>query len=206
MKRNMRGRSSVDGEASAFATPAEPGRQLSWRSRLRRYARRLARSERGATIVEFAIICFPFFLLLMGIFQVGLLYFEEEVFQTAVTNASRLILTGQASSGGYTQAQFKQAVCNDLPGFMSCSNVAVDVRPYGSFSATTFYKPVDSKGNYSPSAATYSIGGSKTIVVVSAFIVQPVLFPIMNPFMSNVGNGQILISASATFRNEPWSS
>ena len=174
--------------------------------RVRKSLRAWRKADDGATLVEFAIISMPFFLFVIAIFQVGLVFFEQAIFQSAVSDAGRLILTGQATTGAYTQAQFKQAVCNELPIFISCSNVTIDVRPYASFSAATIYKPVDANGNYNPSGAGYSIGGAKTIVVVSAYAAQPVLFPMMNRFMSNIGNGQILISASATFRNEPWSS
>jgi Flp pilus assembly protein TadG len=168
--------------------------------------RRFAKDEGAVALTEFGLISIPFFLLLFAVFEQGLLFFQQETFQTAITNASRLVYTGQASGAGMSQAQFKQAVCNQLPLFMSCSDVAVDVRPYSNFSSAQVTMPVDSTGKYDPTKTTYNIGSAGTsIVVVSGFAVEPVLFPMVSPYYSSAGmNGKVLLVSSAAFKNEPW--
>jgi Flp pilus assembly protein TadG len=167
---------------------------------------RLARDDSAAVLLEFGLVATPFFLLLFAVFQQGLLFFEQETFQTAITNASRLVYTGQASNSGYTQAQFKQLVCNQLPVFLPCSSVSVNVQPYNDFSSAQVTMPVDASGKYDPTKVSYNVGSAGvSIVVVSGYALEPVLFPTMNPYYSSPGTpGKVLISASAVFKNEPW--
>ena len=71
---------------------------------------RFIRQRDGATVVEFGLVALPFLGLLFAILQTALVFFAGQVLQTAVTNASRLIMTGQAQTGGYTAASFQNAV------------------------------------------------------------------------------------------------
>lgn len=173
--------------------------------RFLRRPRGVVADEGGLATVEFGIVALPFFMLLFAIFQTGLLFFQQEVFQTAISDAGRLIFTGQADAAGYTQAQFKQQVCNRLPSIVPCGSVTVDVRTYATFATAQPHLPVDSSGNYDPTKATYSAGNPDSIVVVTGFAAVPVLFP-MNPGFQTAGAGKALISSSAAFRNEPYNS
>ena len=165
----------------------------------------LAADRRGITIVEFAIVSVPFFLLLAAIFEQAIIFYKHELLQTAVSGSGRLILTGQASAAAYTQEQFRQQVCARVPAFIQCGTISVDVRPYGNFSTAQAFKPVDQNGNFDPTQLGYNAGAAGSIIVISAYSVQPVMFPNLNQFYSNDGNGKILISAQAAFRNEPYS-
>lgn len=190
------------------ASHRSSGNRAGIRARLasaRLFCRHLVRNDSAAAMVEFALISIPFFLLLFAVFEQGLLFFQQETFQTAITNASRLVYTGQASTSAMTQDQFKQVVCNQLPGFIPCSTISVDVRPYTNFSSAQVTMPVGSDGKYDPTKATYNVGSAGTsIVVVSGFALEPVLFPMMNSWYANAGSGKVLITASAAFKNEPW--
>ena len=166
---------------------------------------RILADRRGMTIVEFAIIAMPFFLLLAAVFEQAIIFYKHELLQTAVSASGRLILTGQASAAGYTQEQFRQQVCAKLPSFMQCSTISVDVRPYTSFTSARAFKPLDQNGNLDPTQLGYNAGAATSIIVVSAYSVQPVMFPNLNQFYSSAGNGHILIAAQAAFRNEPYS-
>jgi hypothetical protein len=81
----------------------------------------------------------------------------------------------------------------------------VNVQPYADFGSAQVTMPVGSDGNYDSTKAVYNGGSAGSIVVVSGYALEPVLFPPMNPFYSSSGmTGQVLISASAVFKNEPW--
>src|SRR6266511_3111516 len=73
--------------------------------------RRLARREDGAATVEFALVAAPFLALLFAIIETAVVFFAGQTLEAAVAASSRLIMTGQAQTSGYTQAQFKNAVC-----------------------------------------------------------------------------------------------
>lgn len=68
-------------------------------SALRRTLTRFLADERGAHAVEFALIAFPLFLLVMGIIEFGLLMFTQMAVESALTNVARTTTIG--NTGGY---------------------------------------------------------------------------------------------------------
>src|SRR6266850_1253383 len=97
--------------------------------------RRFVRGEQGIAAVEFGIVAAPFLALMFAIMETAIVFFASQTLETAVADSARLIMTGQAQSQGFTQAQFKTAVCAKILGLFDCaSGVYVDVRTYASFS------------------------------------------------------------------------
>src|SRR5687768_15437920 len=99
-----------------------------------RTVRRFARNRGGAAAIEFAIVAAPFFALLFAIMETALVFFAGQVLESAVGDAARMIMTGQAQKEGFSEARFKQEICDRAGGMFDCSSgVAVDVRTYTSF-------------------------------------------------------------------------
>ena len=95
----------------------------------------ITQSEAGTTI-EFALLAAPFVAGLFAILQTALVFFAGQTLETAAAASARLIFTGQAQTAGWTAAQFKSQVCNQIHGVFNCNNgVYVDVETYPSFSA-----------------------------------------------------------------------
>jgi hypothetical protein len=80
-----------------------------------------------------------------------------------------MILTGQAQTAGYKQADFQTYVCGQIPALFICGNVYVDVQSFRSFS--TWPSTVRSTPPTILSATTCSTipGGPGDIVVVQLF-------------------------------------
>src|SRR5262249_25012141 len=98
---------------------------------------RFLRKRDGSAAVEFSIIALPFLALIFAIMETALVFFAGQTLETAVADASRLIMTGQAQNQGWSKDDFKTAVCAQLSGgLFDCANgVLVDVKTYTSFSA-----------------------------------------------------------------------
>lgn len=175
----------------------------SMHSRLLRHFIRLCLSKSGATAVEFALVAAPFFALLAVVFEVMLLFFAQEVLQTATTQASRLIMTGQAQSNGTTAAQFKNNVCAAAAALFSCSGIYVNVQTFSSFSSMTMLNPLQS-GNFNSGAMNYSPGKPGDIELVQVFYQWPVFTAPLNFNLSNMNGNSHLLMATAVFRNEPY--
>ena len=90
---------------------------------------RFARSESAASAIEFAMVG-PVFILIMAVtIESGVMLTTEYVLQSAVTDAARLVRTGQAQSMPLTQAAFKSKICNTANLIMNCTGaVTVYVR------------------------------------------------------------------------------
>src|SRR5882757_5524125 len=103
------------------------------RARLLRPAtvRRFARGEQGIAAVEFGIVAAPFLALMFAIMETAIVFFASQTLETAVADSARLIMTGQAQSGGFTQQQFKDAVCAKIFGLFDCAGgIQIDVKTY----------------------------------------------------------------------------
>lgn len=177
------------------------------RSRLGRILRAFRHSDDGTAAVEFAFVAGPFLALMAAIFQTALLCLSEQVLDTAVNEASRLIRTGQAKA--YTSDDFKNAVCTGVYNMISCSGVYVNVNAYSSFSAIpTPTDPIDSDHKFVSSGFTYNSGSGSSVVVVQVYY-QYSLF--LYTFLANwqldladLADGKRLLQSSAVFQNEPF--
>jgi Flp pilus assembly protein TadG len=168
-------------------------------------ARRFARGQDGAAAVEFALVAAPFLALIFAILETALVFFASQTLEAAASNAGRLIMTGQAQTAGYSQADFKTAVCNDLSGgLFNCTNgVYVDVETYTSFSAINTAPPV-TNGQLNTSNMNYLPGGPGDIVVVRLYYQWPIYVSLLGDTLSNLNGGNRLLVATSVFRNEPY--
>lgn len=167
--------------------------------------RRLARDEGGIATVEFAIVAAPFLALMFAIMETAVVFFAGQTLETAVGDSARLIMTGQAQTSSFTQAQFKSAVCAKILGLFDCQGgLQIDVKTYTSFSTVSTGKPIDSNGNLQTSSFGYSPGGPGDIVVVRLMYQWPIYVSLLGFNLADLAGSKRLIMATAAFRNEPY--
>src|SRR3954464_11192177 len=108
--------------------------------------RRFVRRQEGSSAVEFGLILLPFIAMMFAIMETALVFFAQQTLETAVADSARLIMTGQAQTGAFTQQQFKDAVCAKILGLFDCAGgIQVDVKTYaGGFSTVSTANPIDS--------------------------------------------------------------
>jgi Flp pilus assembly protein TadG len=170
-----------------------------------RLLRRFRRDEKGNYAVEMALVAVPFFGLLFATFDTAMIFFKNEYLQSAVSDAGRLIFTGQAQTDGYTQQQFKDAVCERASIMIPCSDISVDVRTSASFkdADSSSFSPIKN-GAFDQAGVKYDPGTRGSIVIVSAYVQHTMFVPMIANVYKNLSNGKILLRASAAFRNEPY--
>ena len=174
--------------------------------RLRGFGKRFRMARRGAMAVEFAMLALPFFGLICGIIEIGMIYVVATTLEDATNSAARQIRTGQLQTqGGSTASSFAGMICTQLGWLGSAcnTNLSIDVRTYTQFSSVTAPQPV-TNGVFSPASLTYSTGGPGDIVVVRAYYQWGLFTPMMNQALQTLNGGKTLITATATFRNEPY--
>ena len=174
-----------------------------------RCIKRYKKSEDGATAVEFALVAAPFFWLLLGIFEAGLMLFSEYVIENGTAQASRMIRTGQVQDQGMTQEQFKQQVCSGMAAFLDCENrLYVDVQAFEDFDDVNTVSAVDNDGELTEDItanANYDPGSELEVVVVRVYYDWKLFTPGISK-LADLANGRRLLSSSAAFRNEPFGS
>jgi Flp pilus assembly protein TadG len=164
---------------------------------------RFIRQRDGVSAVEFALIGLPFLALIFAIAQTALVLFAGQILQTAVTNASRLILTGQAQTGGYTNTNFQNAVCAQSVALINCSGLYVNVQTYSDFASVSTTPPV-TNGKLNTTNLAFQMGGPGDVVVVQAYYQWPIDVSLLGYDLSDlVGNNKLLVG-TAVFQNEPY--
>lgn len=166
------------------------------------------KAESGTTAVEFGLVAAPFIFLLMMLFETGFMLFSEYVIEHGVSEAARLIRTGQVQNCGMTKAKFKEQVCGRMSSFLRCQDrLNVDVRNFTTFQSINLPQPI--VGNKLSTAVTtgaqFNPGGPMTVAVVRTYYEWKLFVPGMGQF-ANLEGGKRLLTAGAAFRNEPFPS
>jgi Flp pilus assembly protein TadG len=156
----------------------------------------------GSTAVEFALVAPLVLALLFAILETGIMFFAGQYLETIAQQSARMILTGQAQAGGYTQAQFQTYVCSQVVALFDCSNIYVDVESYSSFQTVTINSQIS--GGAFVNDMQYNPGGPGDVVVVRLFYQWPQVVTGLGYNITNLNNNCRLLSATAAFRNEPY--
>lgn len=177
-----------------------------WVTRLPRLALRFRADRSGASALEFAIVATPVIFLLLAILEVSLVFIATFSLENATAQGARLIRTGQAQAQGFNASAFQSELCKNLVGPLDCARVKLDVRHFSNFGGVSgnLPSPLDGKGNLKNSFS-YDPGKGGDVVVVRAFYEWEVTGRMPKGVgLSNLGNGNRLLQATATFRNEPF--
>ena len=170
--------------------------------------RRFARARRGSAAVEFALVLMPFFLLTFGLAEVAMIGFAQTSLDFAVSETTRQIRTGQAQSGGVTEGQIRNQLCNEINNFiaMGCAgNLFLDVRSFSSFvdAGNNLQAPIQNN-QFSDAGMGYQPGAASDIVVVRAYYRWHVITPLFEPIFQNISGGERILVSTMMFRNEPF--
>lgn len=167
---------------------------------------RLITDQRGATMIEFAFVAAPLMALLMANVVTSTVYFAQQGLETAAEATARVVMTGQAQSGGFSAAQLKQTACTALPPFLTCANLLVDVQSAGTFSGVGTAPPTityDSNGNVSNNFA-YTPGNAGDIVVIRLMYIWKVPTGPLGFNVATLGDGRRLLIATSVAKTEPF--
>lgn len=172
-----------------------------------RLCRHLVRDERGAALIEFAIVAVPFIALLIAIVQTSLIMFTQQVLETSAEKSARLILTGNAQKEGLSQASFKDKICATLPSYMKCSDLFVDVSVINRFpDADLSRKSVkfDPKTGDIQDDTKYEPGLPGDIVVLRLMYQSSVVSGPLGFDPADMKGGRRLLLATSVFKNETF--
>jgi Flp pilus assembly protein TadG len=172
---------------------------------VRKIFRRFGRNRRGSAVVEFALVAPLFFALLFAIIETAIMFFASQVLETVTQESARQIMTGQAQAAGYSSSQFlNSVVCPQVPALFTCANIGVDVESDPtSFANITIPNPVTG-GSFDSSKLNFNMGGSCSNVTVTLYYNWQLFVTGLGYNISNLSGNKRLLSATAAFRNEPY--
>jgi len=173
-----------------------------------RRGRVFARDERGVTAVEFGLLALPFFTVIFAIIETAMMFFAQQILDSAVEDASRMIKTGQAQDSAYTITDFKNYMCGYTFGLFNCNNILVQVNTISTFSSVTTNPTIENCTGTTctwSSTDSYTPGVGRSVVQVSAWYRWPLLVVLPYFNLKNQPDNYRLMSSIRVFRNEPYS-
>ncbi len=191
-----------------------------------RQIKQCARQDGGAAAIEFALLTFPFLLLVFAVFETLIAFAAEEVLANGVAALSRKIRTGEITFAlgrptDMDQTRFRQALCNEIIVMMTCSTdeagtpdrLLVDVQTFSSFANMPKAIPRLSDRPTSDldiSGFGFAPGGAGSLNMVRAYYRWHIISDFMRPYLTNIRpEGQLtptdyLIIATQTIQNEDY--
>lgn len=178
---------------------------------------RLQRDERGATIVEFALITPVLMIVLMGLFDLSYNMYTNEMLNGAVQQAARAA-TVEGAVG--KEAELDQIVTNAVKAVAPQASLTFSRKFYASFSDVNrpedwddsdtdgtcddgeAFEDANGNGTWDVSAGTEGMGGGRDAVLYSVTIDYPRVFPVAG-FLPGQSNDYSL-TADTVLRNQPY--
>tara|TARA_B100001179_G_C18395298_1_gene319254 strand:- start:38 stop:607 length:570 start_codon:yes stop_codon:yes gene_type:complete len=181
--------------AKSFQKKSRPGSGL---------FRRFRRDHSGANAIEFALVAAPFLVMLIGLFEVCMIFIATTTLEHGIAEASRRVRTGELQSTGASAETFKNLICDNTFGMLDCDDkLKVDVRVFDNFGSAQGDDPLKS-GKIDDSKLEFDAGEGSDIVLARVFYEWQILTPVIGKPLSNMGDGKRLLMASVAFRNEPF--
>ncbi|MEQ8446449.1 MAG: pilus assembly protein [Pelagibacterium sp.] len=168
-----------------------------------RLAQRFARSERGVTIVEFAIVGPVFFAFIGATLETALAFFAGYALDTAVIDSSRLIRTGQTTYIS-SETNYREALCGQLYGIFDCDQLRTSVRPIGDFASFSMTDPIDASTGEWTMNNSYTSAGPLDTMMIEAYYKWPTFFNIPGLNAGQTADGKRLLAATHVIRTEPF--
>ncbi len=171
-------------------------------------ARAFKRDEVAATAVEFALLAFPFFLIVAAILQTSVVFLSTQILESAVHDATRSIRTGQTQKSSGTLETFRAQICDRLFGlYPDCSRLHLRVIEITNFESAGVVVPTDVTCTQNCDWTIPQIwlpGVGKSTVLVQAYYRYPITLQFGPLGMSNMADGSRLIGTATVFQNEPF--
>jgi len=177
----------------------------------------LGRDERGATIVEFALILPVLCILLLGVLDLGYRSYVSSIIQGSLHEAARI-----ATVGGRTTAQIEAHVADRLRSFSNNATVTTTTRSYSDFNNVRTPETITSDtapvGQYNPGdcfrdenannqydldKGRGGLGNSEDVVYFEVTMRYPHIVPIGN-FLGSGWSNDVVITQNTVLRNQPF--
>lgn len=184
-----------------------------------RHSRPLGRDERGATIVEFAVVAPVLMILIMGAMDTGYQLYTRAILSGEMQKAGRDsgLETG-TTNAATLDARVESAVLNIAPeaeitfsrkSYRTFSDAAAaqaesftDTDGNGTCANGEPYEDANNNGNWDADGGNTGQGGAKDAVIYTARVVYPRMFPVTKL----IGlPDTVTLTTSTVLRNQPFS-
>ncbi len=152
------------------------------------------------------MVAAPFFFMLFAILELALVFLTDSILENAILETGRLVRTGQAQTANMTAQQFKDNLCERMSVFANdCdARATIDVRVLNQFRDANPPDPLEGGEEFDDSQLVFEGGQPGSLVLIRIWYEQPLLTPLLSQALSRLDDGNMIMTATTTFRNEPY--
>lgn len=161
--------------------------------------------DRGVAAIEFALVGLPFIIMLVGIIEVCLFFSSAVSLEGAANDAARMIRTGQVQASGNPIQLFKDEMCNQVSGLITCAGLQYQVLPIANNSfanAAAIAPQFDAAGNLMNQG--FNPGTSSQDVLVRVVYRYVFLTPFLGKIITGGKATQATLMSTIIIKNEPY--
>lgn len=175
--------------------------------RIRKTWSDFCRATRGAVAIEFALLCWPFFLIVFGIIELSFVIGSAAMVESATLSAARMVVTGQmdpTAGDGALIANFKTEICENQGAGTLIRN-CTDRLFVSSMLVTSFIDFRDNPEDYAVDAddEVFVPGGPDDIIVIRVQYDHQLMTPVIQNIMGGT-NGTMTFMTTVATQNEPF--
>lgn len=182
-----------------------------------RLSARLARSEEGATVVEFALVAPVFLMMVMGLFDMGYNMYTDQMLNGAIQQAAR---NSALESGAGAVAALDNNVSQAVGAIAYGATMTFERKSFSSFTDVVHgedfsdlnedgtcdfgepYEDANSNGTWDAQQGSAGLGGARDAVVYTVTVNYPRLFPV---FAFIPGQSEdFTLKSTTVLRNQPY--
>ena len=167
------------------------------------------RDDSGVAALDFCLVAAPFFTILFGVLEVGLMFFSATLLEGGVGDASRLVRTGQIQAAADPAAVFRARLCENLV-LVDCDKLIIEVREFSTFAAAGVDRPTyrttsDQNGQTGDLTARDMQFGAGGSVMISRVQYRYSFMTPVGMLISGSTENSVVLLSTAVFKNEPYS-
>jgi Flp pilus assembly protein TadG len=180
--------------------------------------RNLYRDERGATLVEFALVAMPLLLMMMAMFDLGFREYISIQLAGALDQSARQVTVGTATSVASIKTLVATQIRTILPGATvnvvpsSYDNfskvgkpepITTDTAPTGVYNQGDCFEDENGNGVWDADSGLNGTGGSDDIVYYTATVTYPEIVPMRRLLGWSATE---TVTGTAMMKNQPYAS
>lgn len=184
----------------------------------RRALQTVVKDERGATLVEFAIVSMPLIIMMMAMFDLGFREYISIQLSGALDQSARQVTVGTTTTVASIKTSVTSQIKTILPGatvsvapssYNSFSTVGkpepitTDTAPLGTYNSGDCFQDLNGNGVWDSDSGLGGTGGSDDIVYYTATVTYPEILP-MRKLLGWASTETV--TGTTMMKNQPYAS
>ena len=180
---------------------------------------RFYKNRHGSAVIEFAIVAPVLFLMLLGIIEMGLVFFTTNIMEAATNIAARIGKTGYSGNFPSRDQYIRDQIYRLSGGFLDSRRIEISILSYGEFANIGQEEPftdqngnnqydfgepfidINGNGRWDRDQGAGNPGGRGDVVFYRVSYPWSIFTPLIGSLVTDE-SGNYEITALATIRNE----